>query len=47
MFDHDNVWVKKENPNFDVTMESYDGAELRELTGLYILNILSSEFGKE
>ena len=47
LFDHDNVWVKKENPNFDVTMESYDGAELRELTGLYILNILSSEFGKE
>ena len=47
LFDCDNVWVKKENPNFDVTMGSYDGAELCELTGLYILNVLSSKFGKE
>ena len=28
-------------------MGSYDGAELCELTGLYIFNVLSSEFGKE
>ena len=47
LFDHDNVWVKKENPNFDVTLGSYDGAELLESTGLYILNVLSSELGKE
>ena len=47
LFDHDNVWVKKENPNFDVTMRSYDGAESCELTGLYMLNVLSSKFGKE
>ena len=47
LFDRDNIWVKKENPNFDVTVGSYDGAELCELTGLYILSVLSSEFGKE
>ena len=47
LFNRDNVWVKKEKPNFDITMESYDGAELCELTGLYILHVLSSEFGKE
>ena len=47
LFDLDNVWVKKENPNFDVTMGSYDEAELCELTGLYILSVLSGEFGKE
>ena len=47
LFDRDNVWVKKENPNFDVTMRSYDGVELYELTGLYMLNVLSSKFGKE
>ena len=47
LFDRDNIWVKKENPNFNVTMGSYDGAELCELTGLYILSILSSELGKE
>ena len=28
-------------------MGSYDGAELCELTGLYLLSILESEFGKE
>ena len=47
LFDRDNVWVKKENSNFDVTMGSYNGAELFELTGLYIIDILSNEFGKE
>ena len=47
LFDRDDVWVKKENSSFDVTMGSYDGAELCELAGLYILNILSNEFGKE
>ena len=47
LFDRDNVWVKKENSNFDVTMGSYNGAELFELTGLYIIDIFSNEFGKE
>ena len=47
LFDRDNIWVQKQNPNFDVTMGSYDGAELCELTGLYILNVLRSEIGKE
>ena len=28
-------------------MGSYDGAELCELTGLYILNVSSRKFGKE
>ena len=28
-------------------MGNYDGAELCELTGLYILYVLRSEFGKE
>ena len=27
LFDKDNVWVKKDNPEFNVTMGSYDGAE--------------------
>ena len=36
LFDKDNVWVKKDNPKFDVTMGSYDGAELCELVGLYL-----------
>ena len=47
LFDRDNIWVKKENPNFNVTMGSYNGAELCELTGLYILSILSRALAKE
>ena len=27
LFDKDNAWVKKDNPEFDVTMGSYDSAE--------------------
>ena len=45
LFDKDNVWVKKDNPEFDVTMDSYDGAELCELIGLYLLHLLTKEFG--
>ena len=48
LFDHNNVWAKKEKPNWDVTMGSYDGVEMCKLTGLYILNnVLSIEFVNE
>ena len=43
-FDKYSVWVKKNNPNFDVTIGSYDGTELCELTGLYIPSIMDGEF---
>ena len=38
LFRKDEVWVKRENPSFDVTMGSYDGAEVCELVGLFILD---------
>ena len=41
------MWVKSDNPDFDVTMGSYDGAEVCELVGLYILDILTKEFGHD
>ena len=37
----DNPWVKKEGDSFDVTMGSFDGAEICELIGLFILSLLS------
>ena len=43
LFNKNDVWVKKDNPDFDVTMDSYDGAEVCELVGLYILHILTKE----
>ena len=47
LFDKDNVWVKKNNPEFDVAMSSYDSAGLCELVGLYLLDLLTKEFGKQ
>ena len=47
LFVRDDVWVKKENFNFDVTMRSYDGTGLSKLTVLYMFNVLSREFGKK
>ena len=40
LFFNNQPWEKKNNTTFDVTMGSYDGAEICELVGLYILNKL-------
>ena len=45
LFSNNDIWVKKDNPDFDVTMGRIDGAKVWELVGLYLLNILKSEFG--
>lgn len=40
------MWVKKSgDSDFDVTMGSFDGAELCELVGLFILYTISKEYG--
>ena len=45
---HGRPWIKNNNSNlFDVTMGSYDGAEICELVGLFILNHLGKKFGKK
>jgi len=36
-------WTKKHDSNFDVIMGSYDGAETCQLTGIYLLNLLTTE----
>ena len=41
------MWVKKDNTDFDVTVGSYDGAEVCELVRLYILDILTKEYGHD
>ena len=46
LFTDNQHWAKKiGDPNFDVTMGSFDGAELCELVGIYILNSLSEKYG--
>ena len=46
LFSNNEIWVQNDNPDFDVTMGSFDGAEVCELVVLYLLNILKSEFGE-
>ena len=47
LFGDNSTWVKREGGQFDVTMGSYDGAEVCELVGLYLLDQLSQLFDKE
>ena len=40
------LFNKEGNKDFDVTMGSFDGTEICELVGLYILYILSTKYGR-
>ena len=46
LFNDSSTWVKKTNEAFDVAMGSYDGAEVCELVGLFILDNLSKIIDK-
>ena len=47
LFDKETAWTKKNHCNmFDVTMGSFDGAEVCELIGLFLLNKISEKYGK-
>ena len=47
LFNNTDIWIKKYGDlDFDVTMGSFDGAELCELVGLYILHSLGEKYGK-
>ena len=44
LFANGKTWVKQTGDLFDVTMGSYDGAEICELVGLYMLNLVREKF---
>ena len=44
LFQDGDVWVKKNGSLFDVTMGSFDGAEVCDLIGLYLLSELKQKF---
>jgi len=44
LFNNNSTWIKKNGSLFDVTMGSYDGAEVCELVGIYILSRLKTKF---
>ena len=48
LFDNEIAWTKKNHSDMcDVTMGSFDGAEVCELIGLFLLNNLSEKYGKD
>ena len=47
LFHNDDNWVKKGETLFDVTMGAYDGAEICELVGCFILSTLPDKFNKK
>ena len=47
LFDNETAWTKKNHSSlFDVIMDSFDGAEVCELIGLFLLDNLSEKYGK-
>ena len=47
LFNKEETWIKKEGGTFDVTMGAYDGAEVCELVGTYILHQIGSKYNKK
>ena len=46
LFNKQQTWIKKESGLFDVTMGAYDGAEVCELVGSFLLYALSLKYNK-
>ena len=44
LYNDGQPWVKKEGSNFDVTMGAYDGAEVCELIGSYMLYLIRKKY---
>ena len=46
LYDNSEPWMKKDSGLFDVTMGAYDGAEVYELVGTFLLYKLSLKYNK-
>ena len=46
LFNEEHVWIKRDGGLFDVTMGAYDGAEVCELVGTYLLNLIAQKWDK-
>ena len=44
LFAENSPWIKKSCEIFDVTMGSFDGAEVSELVGIYLLYLVNTAF---
>ena len=43
-FNEGQTWMKKRSDMFDASMGSYDGAEVCELIGIFLLNLLGRKY---
>ena len=46
LYYNDELWVKNGKSNFDVSMGAYDGTEVCELIGIFMLTLLSKQINK-
>ena len=44
LFHSNQPGIKKDSDTFDVTMGAYDGAEICELVGIFILSLLNKKY---
>ena len=44
LFHSNEPWIKRDNGTFDVTMGAYNGAEICEVMGIFMLSLLSKKF---
>ena len=44
LYNEGESWIKKQSNNFDVTMGSYDGAEVCELIGILMSNLIGNKY---
>ena len=47
LFDGSHTWIKRDGGLFDVTMGAFDGAEVCELVGTYLLSLISQTYEKK
>ena len=47
LFSNGDTWIKKEDGLFDVTMGAYDGAEVCELVGAFLLSLIGEKYEKK
>ena len=44
LYNEGEPWIKKQSNSFDVTMGSYDGAEVCELIGIFMLSLIGNKY---
>ena len=44
LHDEGEPWIKKQSNNFDVAMGSYDGTEVCELIGIFMLSLVGNKY---